>query len=183
MQVRPLLPAPRRSKVRFAPTLFFCKNTVIRPLPCSSSSAKRHACFGCSLASALTTPSLRYHLFAVCRLRRFMSQALYRLRRRFLFLGKRHLALSASQSSLCSVGMAMPTSARSRRHKLCIIRGGDSQAVFTASHSRRCSAFSPQSSRFAGAPSVRAVGRDSLFCLHRCLRHRDFWLFHFGPMC
>ena len=127
MQVRPLLPAPRRSKVRFAPTLFFCKNTVIRPLPCSSSSAKRHACFGCSLASALTTPSLRYHLFAVCRLRRFMSQALYRLRRRFLFLGKRHLALSASQSSLCSVGMVMPTSARSLAppspHKAHALRG------------------------------------------------------------
>ena len=60
----------------------------------------------------LFTPACALCFLRACRLRRFRSQALYRLRRRFLFLGKRHLALSASQSSLCSVGMVMPTSAR-----------------------------------------------------------------------
>ena len=65
VKVQVLLPAPRRSKVRFAPTYFFNKNkssarflappfsqkgtlryhlfAISRPLPCSSSFAKRHA--------------------------------------------------------------------------------------------------------------------------------------------
>ena len=36
----------------------------IRPLPCSSSFAKRHARLTCSLVNALTTAHCRYHLFA-----------------------------------------------------------------------------------------------------------------------
>ena len=56
-------------KVRFAPTLFFYQNSVIRPLPCFSFSEKGHACCVCSLASALTTSPQRYQPFSVCRLR------------------------------------------------------------------------------------------------------------------
>ena len=64
--VRVPLPAPRRSKVRFAPTSFCAcgKKDVIRPLPCSSFSAKGPARLACSLASALTTARCRYQPFA-----------------------------------------------------------------------------------------------------------------------
>ena len=48
-----------------SPLCFVGSYANIRPLPCSAFSAKRHACFVCSLTSALATPSLRYHLFAV----------------------------------------------------------------------------------------------------------------------
>ena len=37
----------------------------LHSLRCSASSAKSHACFACSLASALTTAPRRYQLFAV----------------------------------------------------------------------------------------------------------------------
>ena len=40
------------------------QKSAIRPLPCSSSSAKRPACCGCSVVNALPTPPQRYHLFA-----------------------------------------------------------------------------------------------------------------------
>ena len=40
------------------------KKEVIRPLPCSSFSAKGHARLACSVASALTTVRGRYHPFA-----------------------------------------------------------------------------------------------------------------------
>ena len=48
--------SPNRSAVRG----FFTS------LPCSSSSAKSHARFGCALASAGAAPPLRYQLFAAC---------------------------------------------------------------------------------------------------------------------
>ena len=53
--------ALRRSKVRFAP-FFFLKN--IRPLPCSSFFAKRHARLADSVAITLVTAHCCYHLFA-----------------------------------------------------------------------------------------------------------------------
>ena len=63
--------APRRSKVRFAPTSFFAfgrcicrKKAAVAPLPCSSFSAKGPARLACSLASALTTARCRYQPFA-----------------------------------------------------------------------------------------------------------------------
>ena len=61
----PLSP-PRRSKVRFAPASFFAcgRKEAIRPLPCSSFSAKGHARLACSVASALATAHSRYHPFA-----------------------------------------------------------------------------------------------------------------------
>ncbi len=44
--------------------LAYGKKEVIRPLPCSSFSAKGHARLACSVASALTTARGRYHPFA-----------------------------------------------------------------------------------------------------------------------
>ena len=62
MQVQVLLPAPRRSKVRFASIFLYKK--VIRPLPCFSSFAKSHARLVCSVVNALATTRCRYQLFA-----------------------------------------------------------------------------------------------------------------------
>ena len=56
--------APRRSKLYIACSDFHLKIRA-RSCRCSSFSAKRHACCGCSLVNALTTPPLRYQLFAV----------------------------------------------------------------------------------------------------------------------
>ena len=44
--------------------LRFSVQKNIRPLPCSSFIAKRHARFNCSLVNALATFHCRYHLFA-----------------------------------------------------------------------------------------------------------------------
>ena len=56
----------RRSKVRFAPASFFAcgRKEAIRPLPCSSFSAKGHARLACSAQNALATAHSRYHPFA-----------------------------------------------------------------------------------------------------------------------
>ena len=61
----PLSP-PRRSKVRFAPASFFAcgRKEAIRPLPCSSFSAKGHARLACSVVNALATAHSRCHPFA-----------------------------------------------------------------------------------------------------------------------
>ena len=54
--------SPRRSKVRFAPTLFYAYGikSVICPLPGSSFSKTGHVRFGCSLVNALATPLAHY---------------------------------------------------------------------------------------------------------------------------
>ena len=58
----PLSSTTTSEQVSLVPTFLFKK--AAHPLHCSSSFAKRPARFTCSLASALTTPLLRYHLFA-----------------------------------------------------------------------------------------------------------------------
>ena len=108
--------APRRSKVRFAPTSFLLladcicrKKAAVAPLPCSSFSAKGPARLACSLASALTTARCRYQPFAAaaprgsgdgagraCRTGKHATseQALYRLLRLFSFYSKSRSALT-----------------------------------------------------------------------------------------
>ena len=58
----PLSSTTTSEQVSLVPT--FLSKKAAHPLHCSSSFAKRPARFTCSLASALTTPFLRYHLFA-----------------------------------------------------------------------------------------------------------------------
>ena len=80
------------------------------------------------------------------------SQTLYRLRRFFML--KKHLALSASQSPLCFVGMVMPTSARSLAppfpHKTRFCGGPNS-----------CSAFSKRSGLRFEARLCRVYGSQT----------------------
>mgnify|MGYP001661838143 CR=1 FL=1 len=57
----------KRPCVQVTSLRLLCIKVRARSRRCSSFSAKSHACFGCSVASALTTPPLRYQLFAVRR--------------------------------------------------------------------------------------------------------------------